>query len=59
MKVPGSADSICRRVAKAGVLGGLDLGKWHPSLEGGLLFCATENNTLEEMERLVRALEEK
>ncbi len=54
---PGSPARLRRRLARAGILGGLDPGRWYPRLRGGLLFCATENNTREEMERLLRVLE--
>jgi glycine dehydrogenase subunit 1 len=48
---------VRRRLARAGILGGLDLGRWYRGLRGGLLFCVTENNTRAEMERLLAALE--
>jgi glycine dehydrogenase subunit 1 len=53
---PGSAGRLRRRLAGKGILAGLDLGRWYRPLKGGLLFCVTENNTREEMERLVDLL---
>ncbi len=53
---PESPGRLRRRLAKAGILGGLHLGRWHRSLKGGLLFCATEDNSREEMEKLVAVL---
>jgi glycine dehydrogenase subunit 1 len=54
---PESPGRLRRRLAAAGILGGLHVGEWYPSLKGGLLFCVTENNTPAEMERLLKALE--
>ncbi len=53
---PEKPDRLAARLAKAGILGGLDLGRWHPELAGSALFCATEDNTLEEMERLLAVM---
>jgi len=53
---PEDPARLGRRLAKAGVLGALDLGRWFKELAGGAMFCATENNTREEMERLVGVL---
>jgi glycine dehydrogenase subunit 1 len=57
VKTEGSPAKIRRRLLKAGILGGLDVGRWYPALKGHLLFCVTEDNTAEEMERLVSVLE--
>ena len=53
---PESPGRLRRRLAKSGILGGLHLGRWFRSLKGGLLFCATEDNSREEMEKLVDVL---
>lgn len=53
---PAPPARLARRLARAGVLGGLDLGRWHRGLAGGVLLCATENNTRGEMDRLLAAL---
>jgi glycine dehydrogenase subunit 1 len=52
-----SPATVRRRLLKAGILGGLDVGRWYPKLKKNLLFCVTEDNTQEEMERLVSVLE--
>ena len=57
VKGPEAPGRLRRRLASAGILGGLHVGEWYPSLKGGLLFCVTENNTREEMEKLVAVLE--
>lgn len=57
VKGPESPGRLRRRLAAAGLLGGLHLGEWYPALKGGLLFCVTENNTRGEMEKLVKVLE--
>ncbi|OGO04201.1 MAG: hypothetical protein A2Y73_03520 [Chloroflexi bacterium RBG_13_56_8] len=41
-----------------GILGGYDLGRVYPELEGHTLLCVTEKNTTEEILALVDALEE-
>jgi glycine dehydrogenase subunit 1 len=56
LRGPESPGRLRRRLAKAGILGGLHLGGWYGRLKGGLLFCATEDNTKEEMERLLHVL---
>lgn len=48
---------INKKLLKAGILGGLDLGRFYPSLEGCLLFCVTEKRTKGEIDRLVDVLE--
>lgn len=57
LRGPESPGRLRRRLAKAGILGGLHLGQWYRRLKGGLLFCATEDNTMEEMEKLLDLLE--
>ena len=53
---PDSPKRLWTRLTKKGLLGGLHLGGWYRKLKGGLLFCATENNTQAEMEKLVEIL---
>jgi glycine dehydrogenase subunit 1 len=53
---PEAPRRLSRRLARAGILGGLDLGRWHKDLKDGLLFCATEDNTRGEMDHLLDAL---
>ncbi len=54
--VPGSPRRLRRRLAKSGILGGLELSRWYRPLKQGVLFCVTEDNTPEEMERLLAVL---
>ncbi len=42
---------------KNGIVGPLDLSKFDEKMRGQVLFCATEANTLEEIEKLVSVLE--
>ncbi len=53
---PEAPARLRKRLAKAGILGALDLGGWFRELKGSSLFCATENNSREEMERLLATL---
>lgn len=45
---------INQRLWDAGILGGLDLGKFYPELENHVLVCVTEMRTKEEIAQLVR-----
>lgn len=42
---------------KAGIIGGLDLGRYYPELAGCMLVCVTEKRTRAEIDRLVRTVE--
>ena len=44
---------INRQLLAKGVLGGLDLGRYYPELEGCMLLCVTEKRTKQEIDRLV------
>jgi glycine dehydrogenase subunit 1 len=50
---PDSPATINRRLLEHDIIGGLDVSD---RIENGMLFCATELNTREEIERLVTAL---
>ena len=56
VKTQESAVSINQRLWEAGILGGLDLGRYYPELKNHLLFCVTEMRTKEEIERLVEVI---
>ena len=45
-----------RALANAGVLGGLPLGEWYPSMPSASLWCATELTSRETIDRAVSAL---
>lgn len=50
------AKKIDSELLKEGIIGGLELGKYYPELENCLLFCVTELNTREEIDRLVEVM---
>jgi glycine dehydrogenase subunit 1 len=47
------ASRVNSELLKKGIVGGLDLGKYYPELSNCLLFCVTELNTKEEIDKLV------
>ena len=49
---------ILRALASHGILGGLDLGAYHPELGNALLVCATETKTSADIDRYRSALSE-
>jgi len=55
--VPGAPEELNQRLLEAGIIGGLDLGRFYPELENSVLFCVTEKRTREEMDKLVHELE--
>ena len=60
MRVP-DAPAVHARLLEAGVLAGLPLATWYPddpALAEGLLLCATELTTDEDIERLLAGLAE-
>ena len=46
-----SAKEVNETALRSNVIGGLELGRFYPELEGALLVCATETSTREAMER--------
>jgi glycine dehydrogenase subunit 1 len=50
------AKSVSSRLLDNKIIGGLDLGEYYPELSDCLLFCVTELNTIEEMDRLVEVM---
>jgi glycine dehydrogenase subunit 1 len=55
VRVPNSR-SITRRLARKGILGGLDVGRWFRELKGVLTFTCTEVNDAGALDELVAAL---
>ena len=53
MRVNKPVADINRQLLTKGVLGGLDLGRYYPELEGCMLLCVTEKRTKQEIDRLV------
>ncbi|HEY3174990.1 MAG TPA: aminomethyl-transferring glycine dehydrogenase subunit GcvPA [Candidatus Polarisedimenticolia bacterium] len=61
LELPADPESINRELLAKGIVGGLPLARYLPSVPGArnlCLFCVTEMNTREEIERLASALEE-
>ena len=50
-----SAAEVNGRALENKIVGGLDLGRFYPELEGSLVVCATEMNTRDEMDRYAAA----
>lgn len=50
------ASTILSRLSKAGILGGLDLGRWYPDRENEILVCTTELNTRDDIDRYAETL---
>lgn len=58
VKVPGNVTEINRGLFKRKIIGGYDLGRDYPELEGYMLLAVTEARTKEEIDSLVQGLEE-
>ncbi|HEY8741782.1 MAG TPA: aminomethyl-transferring glycine dehydrogenase subunit GcvPA, partial [Chloroflexota bacterium] len=56
IECPGSTTELVDRLLAKGVVAGLPLGRWYPSLTNSLLICVTETHTAEDIEKLVAAL---
>lgn len=48
---------LISKLVREKILMGIALDRWYPELENSILLCATEMNTPEQIERLVRCLE--
>ena len=51
------AAEINRKLLAENIIGGLDLGRYYPEMEGCLLIAVTEKRTKEEIDRLVSGME--
>lgn len=51
------AASVNKALLAAGIIGGLDLGRYYPEYENCMLLCVTEKRTREEIDRLAEQLE--
>ena len=58
MRVPGRAADVLAQLERRHILGGLDLGRFYPELEDGILMTATELTSSADVDRLVSALSE-
>jgi glycine dehydrogenase subunit 1 len=52
----GPVAPVLERLAKDGILGGVDLGRWNPAWSRDLLVCVTERHGRADLDRLVSAL---
>lgn len=57
VKVPGSVGELNRSLLSRQIVGGYDLGRDYPELEGHMLIAVTEIRTKEEIDSLVQGLE--
>ncbi len=58
IKVPVEPEIVARKLASENIVGGYDLSKDYGNMERNILFCATENNDKESIDRLVSVLSE-
>ena len=58
VRCPKPPAEINRQLLQRKIIGGYELGKAYPHLADCMLFCVTEMNTREEIDRLVEALQE-
>jgi len=47
---------INKKLLKAGIIGGLDINPYYPGLKNVMLWCATEMNTKEDIDKLIKTL---
>lgn len=58
IRCPRPPSEINQALLERGIIGGYDLSRDYPQLENHMLLCVTEMNPKEEIDRLVKALEE-
>ena len=56
VRTPVSPEVIGERLLEAGILGGLPLGPYYPTMADAMLLCVTEQRTKDEIDALVAAL---
>ncbi|MFB3818447.1 MAG: aminomethyl-transferring glycine dehydrogenase subunit GcvPA [Candidatus Methylomirabilales bacterium] len=56
VKPRGTPAAVLQQLRRQGIIGGLDLGRFYPELRDGLLVCATEQNSREEIDRLAAGM---
>lgn len=56
VRTPVPAAQVNERLLEAGILGGLDLGRFDPAQDHHLLLCATELNSRKGIDRLIEVL---
>lgn len=52
VQIPGAADKVLERLLQTGYHGGLDLGRWYPSLKNCITMAVTEKRTRKEIDGL-------
>lgn len=57
LKLDKPVTEVNKRLLQAGVLGGLDLGRYYPELDHCMLLCVTEKRTKTEIDSLVTEME--
>ncbi len=58
VKCPAPVAEINGKLREAGLIGGLDLGRFYPELADHMLLCVTEKRTREEMDALAEGLKQ-
>ncbi len=58
LKVPADAGTVLKKLLERGIIGGLNLKKFHPSLTSHILITVTEMNTKEDMDRFIGGFSE-
>ena len=56
LRLPAAAENVLGAMAEQGILGGVLLEPWYPSLQNCVLVCATETKTDEDIERYALVL---
>ncbi len=56
IKPPMGSSAFLKRLARHGILGGIDLGKYYQEMKDYILVCVTEKHTDEEMEKFLTLL---
>ncbi len=57
IKLPKSVEEVNKQLLQTGIIGGYDLSKDYPSLEGAMLIAVTEMKTKEEIDQFASSLE--
>jgi glycine dehydrogenase subunit 1 len=58
VRMPGPVEEINRKLTERRIIGGLDLGRYFTGMNDCCLLCTTEMNSREEIDRLVKCLDE-
>ncbi len=56
VRVEADPDTVNERLYERGIIGGLNLGRFYPELDGCMMFCVTEKRTGAEIEDLVEVI---